>query len=88
MTREEAMAWLTGERSAWNQHYGMGNDTRNAMASCAVEDAARTEQAYWTMRADSEGLIPANASHHAEATADSVNGVVGTPNRKESYNEV
>jgi hypothetical protein len=62
MTREEAMAWLTGERSAWNQHYGMGNDTRNAMASCAVEDAARTEQAYWTMRADSEGLIPANAA--------------------------
>lgn len=61
MTKEEAMAWLTGQRSAWNQHAGTGDDTRNAMATCAVEDAARTEQAYWTMRAHSERLIPANA---------------------------
>ena len=56
MTYEEALAWLRGERSMCNlvaQH-----PFETWQERIARTDAALTEQAYWTVRAHKEGLIP------------------------------
>ena len=59
MTKEEAKEWLEGQRSTTNMipsdpdGYGLTWEVRIAQA-----DAAMMQQAYWTLRAHSEGLIP------------------------------
>lgn len=53
----EATAWLKGERSSWNDHIQRQDNASLALATCAQEDAARTEAAYWTLKAYAEGLI-------------------------------
>lgn len=53
MKLDEALAWLNGERSSWNQH---AQET-DGLAQCAIEDAARTQQAYWIAKAHAEQLI-------------------------------
>lgn len=62
MSYDEAIEWLEGIRSSWNTHcanvYTDGQlDQSLASVRCANEDAAKTEQAYWTVRAYNEGLI-------------------------------
>lgn len=60
MNKDEAIAWLKGERSTWNHHATANpiNDMSAAAARCAEDDAAHTAQAYWVLRAYKEGLIP------------------------------
>lgn len=57
MKLEHAIEWLRGERSSWNQHATCGEDTRMACVTCAQEDAAHMQQAYWMLRAHKEGLV-------------------------------
>ena len=58
MTYEEAIEWLAGNRSTWNSHAGLSPDGNRAVdfVTCAQEDAAKTQQAYWLVRAHREGL--------------------------------
>jgi hypothetical protein len=57
MKIDEAIEWLRGERSMWNTHAMSSDDHGKNLATCAAEDAAQTERAYWIMRAHKEGLI-------------------------------
>jgi len=54
MNREEAIAWLKGERSTTNYIPRDPFETYEARISQA--DAALTQQAYWIMKAYSENL--------------------------------
>ena len=59
MEYQEAMEWLRGERSLTNivpQH-----PLETWMVRIAEADAAATQQAYWTVRAVREGLVPTAA---------------------------
>jgi len=57
MDVEEAKAWMRGERSTVNHHLGQASNRGEDLVSCAREDAALTEQAYWVLKAHHEGLI-------------------------------
>ena len=54
MTYEEAVSWLLGDRSI---HNSMDWSNPNSEVICAQADAARTQQAYWIVKAHNEGLI-------------------------------
>lgn len=55
MNLEEAKAWLRGERSHTNLvHRGINPDWQ---AIVALADAGSVQQAYWVVRAHSEGLM-------------------------------
>lgn len=58
MDKAEAIAWLKGQNSTWNTHAGSSDDRGKNLVTCAQEDAAQTERAYWILRAYKEGLIP------------------------------
>lgn len=56
MSREEAIAWLAGERSMINN---ISQDPFDTWAvRTAQADAAMIQAAYWVLKAYSEGLIP------------------------------
>ena len=57
MNKEDALAWLRGERSWTNMIPQDPFDTWNVRIAQA--DAASVQQAYWTVRAHEEGLVPA-----------------------------
>jgi hypothetical protein len=63
MTKEEAIAWLTGERSMTNMIPQDPFDTWQVRIAQA--DAAMYKQAYWILRAYNDGLVPANAGTEA-----------------------
>ena len=54
MKYEEAIGWLKGERSMCNS-FGTDDESQ---ARLSEADAGCTQQAYWTVRAYKEGLIP------------------------------
>ena len=56
MDRDEAMEWLRGNRSMWNL-FAQGEATPERHVQTAQADAAMIQQAYWVVRAHSEGLI-------------------------------
>jgi len=58
MNKEEAVAWLSGERSMTNLIPEEPRDTWIVRISQA--DAACSEQAYWTLKAHKEGLLEAD----------------------------
>jgi hypothetical protein len=58
----EAIAWLNGERSMCNQFYHNASESENADLLTAQADAAKTQQAYWIVRARHEGLTEQQAS--------------------------
>ena len=56
MTIEEAIAWLKGERSTVNvvpQH-----PLETWQSRIMEADAFATQQAYWIVRAQNEGIVP------------------------------
>ncbi len=55
MNYEEALAWMRGERSTIN--YAQGPTPGEAQERAVRMDAAMYEQAYWMLRAHSEGLV-------------------------------
>ena len=59
MRYEEALAWLSGERSMANHFRSMTGDRAFEQREVwlARADAACMEQAYWTLRAHREGLL-------------------------------
>jgi len=59
MNKEEAIAWLTGERSMTNTIPQDPFDTWQVRSAQA--DAAMCEQAYWILMAYNDGLVTANA---------------------------
>ena len=63
MSREEALAWLNGERSYTNMIPEEPHETW--LVRIAGADAATTEQAYWVLRAHREGLLE-DKSHDQE----------------------
>jgi hypothetical protein len=64
MNLAEAESWLRGERSAVNDHYNQTADRNYAFARAAEEDAARTQQAYWIVRAHAEKLVKETPDAH------------------------
>ena len=54
MNLEEAQAWLQGERSMTNN---VPYDPLNWTCRIAEADAAMLQQAYWIVRAHSEGIL-------------------------------
>ena len=57
MDYEEAKTWLMGERSMCNTIFTTCDSTENANVLTAQGDAAMTQQAYWVVKAHSEGLM-------------------------------
>lgn len=59
MTREEAEAWLRGERSHTNLILDLCDAEQQAQAQAwiAQADAASAQQAYYTLLAHREGLV-------------------------------
>jgi len=55
MTKEEALAWVKGERSYTNMIPHDPHETW--MVRIAQADAAETQRAYWVLRAHKEGLV-------------------------------
>jgi hypothetical protein len=58
MTKEEAIAWLTGERSMTNTIPQDPFDTWQVRIDQA--DAAKCKQAYYILRAHKDGLVTIN----------------------------
>ena len=55
MNKQEALAWLRGERSMTN---AIPEEPRSTwLVRVAEADAAMTQQAYWVMKANVEGLV-------------------------------
>lgn len=64
MTYEEAVDWLRGNRSMTNL---IPQDPLESWAvRIAQADAAMAQQAYWTVRAWDENLMPANHANSAD----------------------
>ena len=58
MELEEALAWLRGERSTRNVMMSVEEvDRQTTLVREAQADAAMAQQAYWVVRAHSEGLV-------------------------------
>ena len=51
MDKEEALKWVNGERTTWNELCGLSSDRSLDVVRCAEADAAKAQQAYWTLRA-------------------------------------
>ena len=62
MKYEEAIEWLKGNRSTWNDHVSeqLNIGRSQAMTNVAVSDAASTQEAYWIVKAHKEGLLEEN----------------------------
>ena len=54
MNATEAKEWLEGNRSTCNHFYETASSTENAEVLTAQADAARTQQAYWVIKAYKE----------------------------------
>ena len=63
MDRIEAQAWLDGERSTVNHIPDYPPETWDVRIAQA--DAARTQQAYWIIRAQEDGLL---SPHNLDVT--------------------
>lgn len=57
MDIEEAKEWLRGDRSMANFFRSLDVTPQAREAYLAVADAAMTQQAYWMVKAEQEGLI-------------------------------
>ena len=57
MNKEEAKAWIRGERSHHNSVYGPGVSMADGCVRVAEADCAAVKQAYYVLRAYKEGLI-------------------------------
>lgn len=57
MTVKEAREWILGKRTWWNDHANQSPTRGEDSVNCAKHDAASIEQAYWVLRAHSEGLM-------------------------------
>lgn len=55
MSKDEAIAWLTGQRSVTNMMHSEPRET--LPIRIAEADAAMMQQAYYVLKAYSEGLI-------------------------------
>ncbi len=67
MNYDEALAWLSGQRSITNVYPDYpALDPWNRRKGVAAIDAALTQQAYWVVRAHREGLIPGEGSTRKE----------------------
>jgi hypothetical protein len=68
MNKEEAIAWLTGERSMANIIPQDPFDTWQVRIAQA--DAAMCEQAYWVLMVYNNGLVPVEKCNHCDSCGD------------------
>jgi hypothetical protein len=64
MNKDEAIEWITGERSMCNIIPQDPFDTWQVRIAQA--DAAKCEQAYWILMSLNDGLVPANTQNKKE----------------------
>lgn len=57
MNIKEAKEWLRGDRSMANFFRSLEVPLQEREAYLAVADAAMTQQAYWMVKAEQDGLI-------------------------------
>ena len=70
MTKEEAVEWINGNRSMTNQIPQDPFETWLVRINAA--DAAMVQQAYWTLKAHSENLMPPIKSETPRREGDSL----------------
>jgi hypothetical protein len=57
MDKEEAIAWLKGERSSCNSICSCNVGSAESEVLIAQADSAYIQQAYWSLKAIKEGLL-------------------------------